>query len=52
MKQHRRTRLIIIILLRSCNDGSNPTIYSTAALLGNGSDPENNHSADTRKYNI
>lgn len=28
-------------VFRSCSDGSSPTIYNTAAPLGNGSDPEN-----------
>lgn len=56
MKQHRRTCLIIVIIiiivLRSCNDGSNPAIYNTAAPLGNGLDPENNHSAHIHAISI
>jgi hypothetical protein len=39
-------------MFRSCNGGSSPTIYNTAAPLGNGSDPENNRSAQIHMYNI
>lgn len=49
-----RTRLIIInlyiIIFKSCNGGSNPTIYSTAVPPGNGLNPENNHSTYRREY--
>lgn len=39
-------------MLRSCNGGSNPTIYSTEAPPGNGLDPENNRSAQIHMYDI
>lgn len=49
MKRHHRGRFIniIILLFRSCNGGSSPTIYSIAVPLGSGLDPENNYSART-----